>query len=421
MTHAIRILPHSFQPDIDWRLQGDSFLDSMPRTLSESGHCDGMNFQISRRLMKFNDALYGEVEDIQFTNLQWPSSLISIKESGGARSLAILLSAGCDEDLEVTNWCQVILRSLKRMQEGVESKWFAIIGARWDLACASCFPYNGKIGDFTVRSVDQRYVALDSGALTMDAGGGRVHFYYPVVIEGKCKESDSRSLLRIARREVAWISGVLTLCTDAEWVLLRQPHVGEHFEYEIPAVSPGIPVELGQLSNTVRQVHLYADPDLLFRAMRTNVKLSNRVKAFSHARSLEKTSPSLASILYVSLIESLGKNLAKRDRCDCCPECTIPVGCSQQFSAALRLGARSEQEFNLLSNMYSKRSRTVHDGLLHGWESSPDLNTPNFWADASDPENFQFQYCLPLMEVARRLLLNSVAGALPNPLSEIVE
>jgi hypothetical protein len=76
--------------------------------------------------------------------------------------------------------------------------------------------------------------------------------------------------------------------------------------------------------------------------------------------------PSLALLAFVASIETVAAMTEKLERC---PTCNAVRGSTARFKRAARSVIPGDEADRLVST-YDKRSRTVHDGYLHGREST---------------------------------------------------
>ena len=124
--------------------------------------------------------------------------------------------------------------------------------------------------------------------------------------------------------------------------------------------------------------------------------------------------PSLAGVAFVAVIESIGTLLVNPEHCNVCGS---RVGAGKAFRRALRL-ILPEDEALSLDATYGARSKTAHEGQLHGAETTFGMGaTHSFWSP--DPaRTFQWQQLWRLRGVARRLLEMDLSEMLPPRESE---
>jgi hypothetical protein len=115
--------------------------------------------------------------------------------------------------------------------------------------------------------------------------------------------------------------------------------------------------------------------------------------------------PSLSLIAFVASIEAVANLIFKEERC---PECNAHKDVAARFRAALRLVA-SDEEARRLGAAYVPRSKTVHQGRLHGGETT--LGMFNFSWGADPIREFDWMVW-GMRTTSRKLLQMAVRGEL---------
>lgn len=147
--------------------------------------------------------------------------------------------------------------------------------------------------------------------------------------------------------------------------------------------------------------------DVAIEKVNHEQKLRYAVDAFLEARYVEDLHPSLAVVAYTASIEVVAGMLFKAQRCAACGS---HMEIARRFRAALR-EVLSEGAAASLERMYNSRSRTVHDGRLHGRET-----TPGYWGFSVFPDDVSGTFSWEVMHLAtaaRLLLLRALTGGLP--------
>jgi hypothetical protein len=140
-------------------------------------------------------------------------------------------------------------------------------------------------------------------------------------------------------------------------------------------------------------------------------KFASRLAGFQEGMEAQAEHPSLAAIAFVAVIESIGVMLVPPRRCTVCG---TTIGSGRAFKRALR-EALPVDEAKLLEAIYMVRSKTAHEGKLHGSEVSFGMtHGPSFWTP--DPTfAFEWQQVWPLRKAARLLLERDLTETLPLP------
>jgi hypothetical protein len=116
--------------------------------------------------------------------------------------------------------------------------------------------------------------------------------------------------------------------------------------------------------------------------------------------------PSLALVAFIASIEAVTNLLYRVERC---PECNAHKDVAARFRATLRLVA-TDEEARRLATAYSPRSRTVHQGRLHGGETIPGVL--NFSWGPNPVREFE-RMVWGMRDASRKLLQSAIRGELP--------
>jgi hypothetical protein len=117
--------------------------------------------------------------------------------------------------------------------------------------------------------------------------------------------------------------------------------------------------------------------------------------------------PSLALIAFIASVEAVANLLFKDERC---PKCNAHKDVAARFRAALRL-VTTDEEARHLGAAYSPRSRTVHQGWLHGAETTPGMF--NFSWGVNRIRDFEWMVW-GMRAASRKLLQSAVRRELPT-------
>jgi hypothetical protein len=144
-----------------------------------------------------------------------------------------------------------------------------------------------------------------------------------------------------------------------------------------------------------------------WQQMNSRPQLGHAVAVHHEALRAQFEHPSLALVAFIASIEAVANLLFREERC---PECNAHKDVAARFRATLRLVA-TEEEARRLGAAYSPRSRTVHQGRLHGAETTPGVLSFSWGADRKR----EFEWMVWGMRTAsRKLLQRAVRGELPT-------
>lgn len=102
-------------------------------------------------------------------------------------------------------------------------------------------------------------------------------------------------------------------------------------------------------------------------AVDQDTKLAGALSAYYEAWLVETAHPSLAAMLYVTVIEGIGARIV--DLTPPCSECGQSKGATKRFYKGLRTVLPRKEADALNRYAYERRSRTAHVGTLHGAET----------------------------------------------------
>jgi hypothetical protein len=125
---------------------------------------------------------------------------------------------------------------------------------------------------------------------------------------------------------------------------------------------------------------------------------------------MEGTFPSYSLLAFIGSVEGIGAKLQPLRRCECCSSCQSSVGAGRRFREALKL-VLPGTEVKYLAAFYEQRSKTVHEGRLHGDELTIGA-WPHLRVFAPRPmfEEFRYQVVWKTRKASRLLLLGYLAN-----------
>lgn len=182
--------------------------------------------------------------------------------------------------------------------------------------------------------------------------------------------------------------GLLSLAWDECWIVRQGPvRVAPGNRIQVPHLPPshdqcssswpdGCTMTPEQEAEQPRVRGLPDRTGAAWTLLDRDAGLAGALTAYYEARLVEAAHPSLAAMLYVTVVEGVGSDIV--DLTPPCPECCQSKGATKHFYKALRT-VRPRKEADALNKFaYERRSRTAHVGVLHGAETTlgrlPDSN-----------------------------------------------
>ncbi|GAB3827737.1 hypothetical protein [Kribbella italica] len=281
----------------------------------------------------------------------------------------ILYAAGLgSEGEELLVWQQCIEHSLSTLGKRADVEWVAILSqSPSDVAFAQKLTPSADRSELQFRLLDG-CISEDRSATMSDVGVMVMpSFHWPIELSGvaSCYAWGQDGDWRTAER-VSVLVALLSLEWDSHWRIREGPRQsGVHWEGEAPLMGHGWkrieddhPLARGQSVVVPRWLEK-AESEVM-RRTRTRDALVMHYQGLG----LTAHNPSIALVCFIAAIETIAQLDRKPDRCE---ECKSVIGSRARFEEAIRPVLKPEQ-VELLATAYAKRSRTVHQGKLHGAE-----------------------------------------------------
>ena len=335
-----------------------------------------------------------------------------------AQGMLLLVSgSGAPSDAQIVPWIDAAVEAFHGTgRDQQDLPWVAIVGTKpGGIAHSPTKAIAAEVHVGGLRLIPGGHV-LEEGRPPPHPSLYQTNFYasHPVIVQGTAAGYDWWQASEGAFEQLHRLCSLLSLATDVCWVV-REGASPDHGETVTVPERIGIPDDLpsGSVDRVAPElVTLPAWIDVAFQRAGTDRLFANRLAGFQEGTEAQSEHPSLAAIAFVAVIESIGGVLAPSRRCK---ECGSLVGAGKAFKRALRV-ALPEGDARLLDAIYAVRSKTAHQGQLHGSEMRFGWSAlgPSFWA--ADPKSsFEWQHLWALRKAARILLQHDVTGTLPFP------
>lgn len=243
---------------------------------------------------------------------------------------------------------------------------------------------------------------------------GMFRYSWPVVASGVVRTYSPFAAEYQARRDAYRVCALLTLSRGTYWLARGGPRVlapGHGGPLESPqSVGPwdSTPWSDGVLTDDFNVYkggeHIVIPPWMLtaWEVLDEDDNLKQAVHASYEAISLEIGHPSAAFLLYVAAIEGIGARLVELTRCK---NCGSQVGARRRFREALKTVMSPDEVKTLAGIAYGARSKTGHEGQLHGAEHAFGHGDFSLF-DFDDADYFDFALIRPIRKACRQLLVN---------------
>jgi len=346
--------------------------------------------------------------EYSLTNATLTSRLLAIPTEKGI----YVLVAGPGEPTsdQVEPWADAAAAAQRELgTEHAPIEWSALIG-----------PLGGGVHGDQPKAIEQEAqvgslrLTPSGRAMTEAASKGGALFPHirisePVQVDGASRGYDWEHASVRALDELHVACGLLSIALDQYWTVRLAP-VPNRGALVVPSTvnlpdgGPGI-ASWWHLS----KVGVPAWVDAGFRRAQEDRRFRNRIAGINEAMAAEAEHPSLAAVAFVAVIETIGTLVVPGERCG---TCGMQTGSGKAFRRALGLVMPAD-EAEQLGKTYGLRSRTAHEGQLHGDETRFGMFVgPSFWT--RDPViEFRWGQLRKLRSAARNLMMLDIRGELP--------
>jgi hypothetical protein len=311
----------------------------------------------------------------------------------------------------VERWQQALNCGYERLRNSPVFEWTSVISNYWD----------GSLGDMHQRLAEDAQVGSLNLACSPEQyyeeiripgsvrSGPFLHLTWPIIVRGSSRGEDDWSIDAPARWAVRTLCIVLSIGWDSCWILLDYPNAGEG--HSNPQVLRRSSIERGKAGPLAEWndehcalVKVLPWFDEAMERLAAQPKLMSAALIYYEGILISREHPSVALVCYTAAIEAIA---GMHETLPTCPTCHSITGSTSRFRRALQR-VLSDEDAKDLSESYSKRSKTVHAGLLHGKEVAFQSHPQRFHL----PENegtFGFQQ-RSLQQACRDLLLQELSG-----------
>ncbi|PKW07433.1 hypothetical protein SAMN05428944_5500 [Streptomyces sp. 1222.5] len=282
-----------------------------------------------------------------------------------------LAGQGEQRNEEVAVWRQGIESAIVRLGTRTEREWIAILSQYQP----DSYMLNGqRLGDpFTAG--DLSFASLTDG-VSEDArvplsgiGVAAGQFcHWPIEVRGSTscytwlRDGEVTALARLRR-----LSALLSLTWDSPWTVREGPRDPAVSFSEADAPLQGHswrPIADEILRDSGRKISV---PAWIIDAERIIIqipRLAHALLMHQEGLMLRRDHPSMALVCFTAAVETLAQINKNPEKCG---ECGMVLSSRKRFEDAIR-GVLDEEQATYLAKAYPQRSRTVHQGRLHGTE-----------------------------------------------------
>lgn len=395
-------------PDVSLKHDGDAFLDCLFEAMEDffpgTGRAAGSS---------------SGTEKIPGTHHIWEvasrgvRSQIVLQPTDKGRARIFITGNDEQDPAEVAAWKGVVKRARSRLAAAKRSwSWVAYIAQSTAYALQAHVAGEHEIGDLLlVGAADALIRPIPSPWDLRSVSFGTQQL---IAVCGSSAASSWDDAEREAYATARLAAGFLALLWDVPFGVVQDPRQvqspGEDGRPERPITFPATDQKL--YDDGLEVMDLSALPQLTvptevatsWATLVGSEDLRRAVIAYQEGLSLLERHTSYACLAFVAIIESLATGAMET-----CAECHQVKGSTTRFYDAI-VPLVGDEAARLLARIYNRRSRTAHDGVLHGLELLPAMSFPRFLSD--DPE-FDFRREVEFLRFACKVRLRGLL-ALPN-------
>jgi hypothetical protein len=340
-------------------------------------------------------------------------SQIALQPTDKGRVRIFITGDGEQHAAEVAAWKGVVTGARARLTDASRGwSWVAYIAQSTGSALQAQVAGEHEIGDVLIVGAGEALARPMPSP--WDLRSTSLNAQQLIAVCGRSAASSWEDAERDAYATARLAAGLLAVLWDVPFGVVQDPrHVrnpGQDGKPERPIAFPTTDekldddgLEVTDLS-TLPEFTVPAEVASSWAKLIGSEDLRRAVIAFQEGLSLLERHTSYASLAFVAIIESLATGPVKK-----CEECKQVTGSTARFRDALAPLVGTDAA-RLLARMYDKRSRTAHDGVLHGLELLPAMSFPRF---LSDDAEFDFRQEVEFLRFACKIRLRELL-ALPN-------
>ncbi len=394
---------------IDYQLQGDRWIILLQEALTEE--IPGVN----------GNGIGGNKPSAQFPYFHWdfrlnvnpnmnsnvtPGLVIVPVGNKSAKGVYLFLTSKTTltQD-DIVLWTKCIEKARLRLNEDNPTfTWTAVLVQGHSMTgLRYVFRKQTHLSSISIKSANKLFTMYEKGSMP-SFNSSTVSISWPLVLGGKSKGYNWIVASQEAGQQIHKLAALLSLFQGVTWKLVQSPQQVELGKLVIPdsnepsrskVVSESMKKNYKEFPKWVIKVFDKIDNESI---------LKHALNAYYQGLAMEEDHPSFSLIAFVAVIESVGKTIIG-DECSCCGR---KNGAKQKFKTGLSSVITDVTEVNRLTDIYSTRSDTAHEGILHGNEASlGSINMPSIF-NATIADFFAYTDLLKIKNVARKSLISSI-------------
>ena len=390
--------------DVDWSNEGDELLHHMWAALNERVSMTGHSFQRHDPTVAEPYFYFG----YRPASETLVSELAFFPSPEGVRAWVGITDESQVPE-QVQPWADALVEASKRLSRSKpDYEWRAVIGPVGQHS-AQVLTESLEIAGLSVAASTSPYIEAVEQEQVPSISGFTINVSFPVTVKGTSQGYNWSVASEDASRNLNRLCALLSVAFQAHWKIRDAPYPYEGQDRPLPLSRFG-PEHLHQSaeenwhrSEVVPPAWL---PEGWHRAADDEV-LATALQAHHQGLKLEEVAPSYALLAYVGAVEGLGSKLEPLERCQCCSDCPVQIGAGKRFRNSLKLVLPAKEVRYLFDNTYADRSKTAHEGRLHGGEGTAGIwPSARVFAPRPTSEDFRYRTLWDMRAASRKLLLH---------------
>lgn len=401
MTDYVQIFEKAL--DLDWLEKGDEFLHHMWNAMMRKVPLDGYSYQRHDPTETEPYFFFGYKPNSDIL-----TSEIAFMPTGDGIVVLIGIADSCQMPDQVQPWVEAITEAVQSLGHKHQTfEWWAAIGPVGAQIGGAQFVTNEiAIGDMRVQSASSLYLDAVEGKVP-SIRGYSIEASFPVIVQGIATGYDWLTAIESCTINLSALCALLSVALDANWRVRQVPEPGIFGDSTLPIARLDLGARNSQITGWHNEkVTIPAWCGAAWTRIIDDGILATALHAHHTALALEEITPSYALLAYVGAVEGLGAKVEPLRKCDCCDQCTVKVGAGRRFREALRL-VLPDDEVRNLANVYESRSKTAHEGRLHGDEMTYwSMPSPRIFTPRLESMDFRYRPVWQLRSASRKLLVH---------------
>lgn len=347
------------------------------------------------------------------------TKLLVAQTEGGNLFTAV---ASLDSEIpwqELEKWEEAVVRAKQKSEkQGEFFLWAAYIGQVPGPVGRRTVNLSGslKLGDISFTSAQK--ILFERSPITHPSlFAHSLACTVPIKVEGKSRGHNWQQAELPALKELNRLSVILTLAWDVLIDVRERPLPRIMGEISLPE-SPSWILPMEDDLSELRDIEK-VDPAVVefpdwgrqaWNTLKKEAKMEYASASYMEGMRIRDSHPSLAVVAFVATIEAIAGKIFKEKRCDSCGN---HRDITKMFRATIRLATDDESTIGRISGVYSKRSKTVHTGRLHGTEGTSGI-AEMLMLSASPEDIFRSHTVHEIQQVSRTLLKKGLTKDLPS-------